>query len=86
MASVTLRNLGGSVVMVVPKKILSLARLDAGSTVDVSVENGRLIVEPCKRPQYTLAELLSRCRRSDLAPQRKERSWLQGGAVGREML
>jgi antitoxin ChpS len=72
--------------MAVPKKILSLARLDAGSTVDVSVENGRLIVEPCKRPQYTLTYLLSRCRRSDLAPQRKERSWLRGSAAGREML
>ena len=86
MASVTLRNLGGSVVMAVPKKILSLARLDAGSTVDVSVENGRLIVEPCKKPQYTLAELLSRCPRSDLAPQCKQRPWLRGSAVGREML
>jgi len=85
-ASVTLRNLGGSVVMAVPKKILSLARLDAGSTVDVSVENGRLIVQPREKPQYTLAELLSRCRRSDLAPQRKERSWLRGSAAGREML
>jgi antitoxin ChpS len=83
---VTLRNLGGSVVMAVPKKILSLARLDAGSTVDVSVENGRLIVQPREKPQYTLAELLSRCRRSDLAPQRKERSWLRGSAAGREML
>jgi antitoxin ChpS len=83
---VTLRNLGGSVVMAVPKKILSLARLDAGSTVDVSVENGRLIVQPREKPQYTLAELLSRCRRSDLAPQRKKRSWLRGSAAGREML
>jgi antitoxin component of MazEF toxin-antitoxin module len=72
--------------MVVPKKILSLARLDAGSTVDVSVEDGRLIVEPCKRPQYTLAELLSRCRPADLAPKRRDRTWLRGGPVGREML
>jgi len=85
-ASVTLRNLGGSVVMAVPKKILSLARLDAGSTVNLSVENGRLIIEPREKPQYTLAELLSRCRPADLAPKRKKRSWLRGGPVGREML
>ena len=86
MASVTLRNLGGSVVMAVPKKILNLVRLDAGSTVDLSVEDGRLIVAPRKKPQYTLAELLSRCGPSDLAPRRKDRSWLRGGPAGRELL
>ena len=34
MTSVTLRNLGGSVVLAVPKKILDLVDLDAGSKVD----------------------------------------------------
>jgi antitoxin ChpS len=86
MASVTLRNLGGSVVMAVPKKILSVVGLDAGSTVDLSVEKGHLIVTPRKKPQYTLSELLSRCGPSDLAPKRKDRSWLRGGPVGRELL
>ena len=86
MASVTLRNLGGSVVMAVPKKILNLIHLDAGSTVELSVHNGRLLVEPRKRPSYTLAELLSRCRPTDLAPRRKDRQWLQGGPAGRELL
>ncbi len=86
MASVTLRNLGGSVVMAVPRKILNLVHLDAGSTVDLSVQNGRLVVEPRKRPHYTLTELLSRCRVSDLAPKRRERPWLRGGPVGKELL
>ena len=86
MATVTLRNLGGSIVMAVPKKILSLVDLEAGSRVQVSVENGRLIVEPKKKPRYTLAELLSRSRRSDLAPRRKDRAWLETRPVGREAL
>jgi antitoxin ChpS len=86
MTTVTLRNLGGSIVMAVPKKILSLVDLEAGSRVQVSVENGRLIVEPVKKPRYRLAELLARCRRSDLAPQRRDRSWLETGPVGREAL
>jgi antitoxin ChpS len=86
MATVTLRNLGGSIVMAVPKKILSLVELGAGSKVQVTVEGGRLIVEPAKKPRYELAELLSNCRRSDLAPLRKDRSWLETGPVGREEL
>jgi antitoxin component of MazEF toxin-antitoxin module len=72
--------------MSVPKKILSLVDLDAGSQVEVSVENGRLIIEPKKNPQYTLTQLLSRCRRSDLAPNRSDREWLETGPAGREVL
>ena len=86
MATVTLRNLGGSIVMAVPKKILSLVGLDAGSQVEVSVENGRLIVEPKKRRRYTLAELLSRCRQEDLTPGDKDQAWLQGRRTGKEAL
>jgi antitoxin ChpS len=86
MTSVTLRNLGGSVVMAVPKKILDLVDLNAGSKVDLSVENGRLIVDPRKKPKYTLDELLSRCRPSDLKANRKDRAWLRGGPVGKEAI
>jgi antitoxin ChpS len=86
MATVTLRNLGGSVVMPVPKKILSLVDLRAGSQVQISVEKGRVVVEPKKKPRYTLTELLAQCRRSDLAPRPEDRAWLSGGPVGREAL
>src|ERR1035441_477374 len=57
MATVTLRNLGGSVVMVVPKKILSLVDLKAGSQVRIGVENGRVVIEPRAKPHYTPADL-----------------------------
>jgi antitoxin ChpS len=86
MPSVTLRNLGGSVVLAVPKKILNLVHLDAGSRVEISVQNGRLVIEPPKKPRYTLAELLSRCRPTDLRPRRKDKQWLQSPPAGRELL
>jgi antitoxin ChpS len=86
MATVTLRNLGGSIVMAVPKKILNLVDLDVGSRVQVSVDNGRLIIQPESKPHYTLAELLSRCRRSDLIPRRTDRAWLASGPAGKELL
>ena len=73
-------------VMPVPKKILSLVDLRAGSQVQISVEKGRVVVEPKKKPRYTLAELLAQCRRSDLAPHPKDRAWLSGGPVGKEAL
>jgi antitoxin ChpS len=81
MTSVTLRNLGGSVVISVPKKILDLVDLDVGSKVDLRIENGRLIVQPSKKPKYTLGELLARCKPSDLRPARKDRGWLRSGSA-----
>ena len=86
MATVTLRNLGGSVVMAVPKKILSLVDLKAGSQVRIAVENGRVVIEPRAKPHYTLAELLAKSPRNALKPSRKDREWLSGGPVGKEAI
>ncbi len=86
MATVTLRSLGGSVVMVVPKKILSLVDLKAGSRVRIGIENGRVVIEPRAKPHYTLAELLAKSPRNALKLSREDRAWLSGGPVGKEAL
>jgi antitoxin ChpS len=86
MATVALRTLGGSVVMVVPKQILSMLNLGAGSRVDINVENGRLIVEPKVKPSYTLAELLAQCTESNMAMTDEDREWLNARPVGQEVL
>jgi antitoxin ChpS len=86
MTTVTLRSLGGSVVMVVPKKILSLVDLKAGSRVRIGIENGRVVIEPRAKPHYTLAELLAMSPPNALKPSRNDREWLSGGPVGKEAL
>lgn len=86
MATVTLRNLGGSVVMTVPRKILDLIHLDAGAQVDVNVERGKLVVEPKVKPRYSLNELLARCRQKDFALTAEDRAWLDAKPVGKEVL
>jgi antitoxin ChpS len=72
--------------MAVPKKILGLVDLAAGSRVELRVRSGRLIVEPARKPRYTLAELLAQCKPGDLAPKRSDKHWLKGGPVGSELL
>ena len=84
MATVTLRSLGGSVVMTVPKKILSLIHLDVGSQVDLSVREGMLLVAPREKPRYTLRELLARCDEHSWSLNREDRAWLSTGPVGKE--
>ena len=86
MATVTLRRLGGSVAMVLPKQILGLVHLDAGSRVSLSVEGNRLVVEPARKPKYNLADLLANCKKSDLAPGPNDRDWLDSPSAGKELL
>jgi antitoxin ChpS len=83
MTTVTLRTLGGSVVLAVPKQILGMMRLGAGSQVDVGVVGGKLVVAPQEKPRYTLAELLSQCDFSQPMTA-DEQEWLDSSNIGRE--
>jgi len=71
--------------LAVPPAILDLLHLQAGSTVGVAVENGRLVVEPKPRPRYTLAELLAASDYSQPQPP-EEREWVDAAGVGRELI
>jgi antitoxin ChpS len=86
MATATLRTLGGSVVMTIPKAILEQAHLRSGAQVEIEYQNGRLVVEPCVKPKYTLAELLARCDAASLALMPADAEWLTDGPVGAEVL
>jgi len=80
-----LRKVGGSVMLVVPPVLLKLLELQAGATVSVDVEDGRLVVEPRPRPRYTMAELLAASDYSQ--PQLpEEREWIDASAIGGELI
>ncbi len=86
MATATLRTLGGSVVMTIPKPILDQAHLRSGAQVEIEYRDGRLVVEPRAQPKYMLAELLARCDAKSLVPTREDGDWLNGGPAGEEAL
>jgi antitoxin ChpS len=82
-----LRKVGGSIMLAVPPAVLDILHLQPGSKVGIAVERGRLIVEPRKRPRYTLHELLGQCNpKARAAPSKQGREWLAGKPVGRELL
>lgn len=85
MHTTNLRRVGGSVMMAVPPALLDVLQLSAGAQVGLTVDNGRLVVEPRPRPRYTLDELLAQCDASaDLNAE--DREWLDSKPVGAELL
>ncbi len=85
MHTTILRKVGGSIMLAVPPAILDLLNLNAGATVGLAVDHGRLVVEPSLKPRYSLDELLAQCDASD-AISEEDRAWLESKPVGSELL
>lgn len=85
MHTTSLRKVGGSVMLAVPPALLDLLHLQAGATVGLAVDNGRLVVEPQVRPHYRLEELLAQCDGSAEVTE-EDRAWLDDRPAGSELL
>ena len=85
MHTTTLRKVGGSVMLSVPRPLLDVLQLEAGVEVGVTIEGGRLVVQPRERPRYALDELLAQC---EPAAERadEDRAWLEAPRAGDELL
>lgn len=70
---------GNSLGLRIPKSFAAEVRVDAGSTVDLSVEDGDLVVKPVRRLRYELRDLLKTINSRNL-----HREVETGDPVGRE--
>ena len=70
---------GNSLGLRIPKSFATEAAVEAGSTVDISIEEGGLIVRPIRRPKYLLKELLR-----GVNARNRHAEFSTGDAVGRE--
>lgn len=80
MLHTNLRKVGGSIMLAVPPTILKKLGLDAGKSVSLDVQNGKLLVEPKKKPSYKLEDLLAEHQATDL----DQDAWEGMRPVGRE--
>ena len=85
MHSTHLRKVGGSVMLTVPPAFLEQLHLQAGATVGMVINEGRLVVVPKPKPRYTLAELLAASDYTQPQPA-EEREWVDAPAVGGELI
>ena len=77
-ASTQIAKWGNSLGVRLPKSVALEADIDAGDAVDVSVENGAIVIRP-SRPTYSLEELVERITARN---RHGESDW--GEAVGHE--
>ncbi|HCL5274684.1 TPA: antitoxin [Salmonella enterica] len=80
-----LKKVGGSVMLAVPPAVLKTLELSTDSEVGMTIDNGCLIIEPQKRPRYSLEELLAQCD-PNAEMSEEDREWIDAPAVGKEIL
>jgi antitoxin ChpS len=84
MLTSTLRTVGGSVMLAIPKSVLDGLGLAANEKVELRLDEGRLVIEPRRRTKYTLEELVAQCSPSE--PIDETREWDEAQAVGFEAI
>ena len=80
-----LRKVGGSVMMALPPVFLEELKIGSGSSVDVVLSEGQLVIKPITKPKYSLADLLAQCDPNAKISE-EDREWLNGGPAGNESL
>jgi len=85
MYTTRLKKVGGSIMLAVPPAVLKTLGLSTDSEVGMTINNGCLIIEPQKRPHYSLEELLAQCD-PHAEMSEEDREWIDAPAVGKEIL
>ena len=80
MHTATLRAVGGSVSVSLPRQLLRTLGLEAGASVAVTLEAGRLVLAPVK-PRHKLADLLAGMKPGDMPT---AEGWDGAAPVGQE--
>lgn len=50
---------GNSLALRIPKSFATETALDSGAEVDLTLEDGRLVITPLSEPRYSLSDLLT---------------------------
>jgi antitoxin component of MazEF toxin-antitoxin module len=83
MAIATLRKIGGSTCITIPRVFLDRLELDAGTIVDISLDGSGLRIQP-QKPMYNLDDLLAATpTRGDLTEE--DHDWLDAEPEGKEI-
>ncbi len=83
MTYLAIRQSGGANIVSIPKAILKALGLHVGSTLDLSIEDSKIILTPVAELQ-TLEDLLKGSPQKKLHLTSEDREWLEEPSVGEE--
>ena len=63
---VRVQKWGNSLALRIPKSFATETELDPGSEVDLTLEEGRLVITPLSEPAFSLDDLLAKVTRENL--------------------
>lgn len=81
----TLRKVGGSIMLAVPRAFLDQLHIKDGSQVAMEIDQGRIVIEPQAKRKYTLDELLAQCD-TTATVSAEEAQWFNSGPAGGELI
>ena len=80
-----LRKVGGSIMLAVSPVFLEELGMGVGSSVDVALHEGQLIVKPILKPKYKLSDLLAQCD-ANAKISKEDLDWINNSPAGNEIL
>ncbi len=84
MTQVAIRQSGGATIISLPKVILNTLHLQVGSTLELTLENNKIILSPVTQ-EPSLEELLAGSPKEALALNQEDQEWLNLSARGKEI-
>jgi AbrB family looped-hinge helix DNA binding protein len=84
MTRIAIRRSGGANIVSIPKAILSTLGLHVGSSLDLNIEDNRIVLTPTSDEQ-TLEELLAGSPKANLAMTEEDKEWITDSSKGREI-
>ncbi len=84
MTQVAIRQSGGASIISIPKVILRTLSLDTGASLDLSIEDNKIILTPIK-DKLTLEAVLAGSPKSALSLTDEDQQWLSSQSVGKEI-
>ena len=84
MTQIAIRQSGGANIVSIPKAILSTLGLQVGSSLELSIEDNRIILTPTSEEQ-TLEQLLAGSPKENLEMTEEDKEWIRATPAGKEV-
>ena len=63
-------------VVIIPTVLLKELNLDVNDKVEIKIKNGRILIEPVNKLEYSLEELLAQCEPEAMVMDEEDLIWL----------